>query len=88
MLKESIVIFAPYGGSTESLLRTISLAFSASIVGGSLILTFTVVDFQITLPALVVGGNPSTPTIVREGLHLPLRYMLATSSLEMGVTPS
>ena len=70
--------FAPYGiGAYRSFDLMISTAFSDLKVGGSRTLTLTVVDFQITFPALLVGGISSIPVIVRQGLHHPFKYISA-----------
>lgn len=82
------VTFAPYGGSISSFCLMIYSAFAPSRVGGNQTLTLTVVSFLMTFPAFVVGGSPSTPVIVTDGLQVPFKYMLGKSSFEIGVTPS
>lgn len=82
------VTLAPYGGSISSFCLMIYSALAPSRVGGNLTLTLTVVDFQITFPAFVVGGSPSTPVIVTDGLQVPFKYNSGKFSLEMGETPS
>ena len=55
--------------------------------GGSRIVTFAEVAFQMTLPALDLEGKPSIPVTVNHGLHVLFKYISGKSSWLKGVTP-
>ena len=50
-------------------LVTVSIAFSAGRVGGSLIEILAEVSGLKTLPAVATGGSPSIPVKIRVGLQ-------------------
>ena len=68
-----MLTFAEYGILIINLDLIISLAISVLRVGGSQILTFIFVDFQITFPAQDVEGSPSIPVTVRQDFQVEFR---------------